>query len=380
MTKEDDLTWDDLSIVKLPEVSRVLKKTTEEDWLREWIEIKHKLDYFKYSDPEMNDVREGYEQFMDDADKFLDAFRELVVDIVEAIKYHKNIIAHAKAIIKAAKKQEKANATYIASLMERGIDPLEPLHSVDVVEEQVSNRAAELQRRKEQLDKVEEEIAITEEVLAKKKSEMELALQSRYTLTEKQKQCLLDEKDKILDGVENWGSISGALAHDHTIQSKASTIMMYCQKFPEFGQAIAVSKQLFKDKLEGIMVERAIEGTENPQFGRGEYIGDYKIKDNKLLVELMKAKVPEVYNKKQVETVKNTQVNNMNIISFANLDEEKEGYTRNVGVVLDVDENGKVKRVMQEQKMIEYYSNKDGAEIILPEEENDDESMPEESN
>ena len=190
MTDKEDLTWDDLAIQRLPEVGKVLKRTTEEDWLREWVEIKHRLDYFKYSDQEMNDVREGYEQFMDDADRFLDVFRELVVDITEAIKYHRNVMAHARAIIKAAKKQEKANAQYIASLMERGIDPIEPLKTVDVVEDQISIKAAELQRRKEQLDKVEEEIAITEEVLAKKKSEMELALQSRYTLTDKQKQCL----------------------------------------------------------------------------------------------------------------------------------------------------------------------------------------------
>jgi hypothetical protein len=39
--------------------------------------------------------------------------------------------------------------------------------------------------------------------------------------------------------------------------------------------------------------------------------------------------------------------------------------------VLDVDDNGKVKRVQQEKKMLEYYSNKEGAEIIEPEGDND---------
>ena len=214
---------------------------------------------------------------------------------------------------------------------------------------------------------------------------MELALQSRYTLTEIQKQILLEEKDMILDGVEQWGSIYGAVRHNPKIQSNVQTIYSYCSTFPEFGKAVEISKALFKDRLQGIMVERAIEGTENPVFGKGEYIGDYKIKDNKLLVELMKAKVPEEYNRKSTDSGKNQPVNNINIISFANIDETKEGFTKDVGVVIDVDETGKVKRVQQEteksldeirriqqeEKMLEYYKNKPGAEIIEPEKEDE---------
>ena len=115
------------------------------------------------------------------------------------------------------------------------------------------------------------------------------------------------------------------------------------------------------------MVERAIEGTENPVFGKGEHIGDYKIKNDKLFMELMKAKVPEEYNKKAVETVKNQQINNMNIISFANVDETKDGFTKDVGVVLDVDDTGRVQRITQEKKMREFYEKKNGAMIIEPE-------------
>lgn len=355
-------------VLKFPQPGKVLKEMTPEMWLEEWLDIKNRLDFFKYEEgDDINDVREGWQQFLCDADKFLNVFRELVIDITEAMKYYNSIKQHASAIMKIARKQEKDSEEFATELMDKGIDPIAPLDTFKQIEKQISTKAEELIRRNENLDKVEQEIAITEDILAKRKSEMELALQSRYTLTEKQKITLLDEKDKILDGIEKWGSISGALSHDHSITSKPSTIMMYCQKFPEFGEAIAVSKGLFKDRLEGIMVERAIEGTENPQFGRGEYIGDYKIKNDKLLVELMKAKVPEVYNKKAVESVKNTQVNNMNIISFANIDETKEGYTRNVGVVLDVDDTGKVQRIMQEKKMVEYYKNKEGAEIIEPE-------------
>ena len=126
----------------------------------------------------------------------------------------------------------------------------------------------------------------------------------------------------------------------HTIRNKEE--YSYCSTFPEFGKAVEISKALFKDRLQGIMVERAIEGTENPVFGKGEYIGDYKIKDNKLLVELMKAKVPEEYNRKSTDSGKGVQVDNINIISFANIDETKEGFTKDVGVVIDVDETGNI--------------------------------------
>ena len=108
------------------------------------------------------------------------------------------------------------------------------------------------------------------EMLQKKKSEMELALQHRYTLTDVQKKVMIDEKDMILDGIEEWGSITGALSHNKKITSKASTIMSYCQQFPEFKQAIEISKAIFRDKVDATVVERAIEGTENPQFFKGE--------------------------------------------------------------------------------------------------------------
>lgn len=364
MTKEVD----DFNILKFPKPGKALANYSEKSILNAWLDVRHRMEFFEYKE-ESNDVREGYLQFMDDKEKFLDLFREIVLDIVEAMKYYKEIREHAVAVMKIAKQQKRQNEKMTVELMDKGIDPLDPLASVRVIEEELDRRAEDLLKRKDKMDQLEEEIAITENMLQEKKSEMQLALETRYTLTEKQKVVLLEEKDAILDGIEEWGTIGGALAHNPSIKSKASTIQMYCHKFPEFGAAIEVSKQLFKDKLEAIMVERALEGTENPQFGKGEYIGDYKIKDNKMFLELMKAKMPEVYNKKADPKEKSTVNNTMNIISFANVDETKEGYARDIGVVLDVDNTGKVQRVQQEKKMLEYYKNKETAEIIEPEKE-----------
>ena len=359
-------------IPALPRPGKILREKKPEDFLNDLADLKHRLDYFKYTDSyDNNDLREGYLQFMDDSDRFLGVFREIILDITEAMDYYNSMVEHVKALERVAKQYRHQHEVFHAELLDQGIDPIDPLSTARVIEQEIDSRYSDLKRRKENLDKVEEEIAITADVLAKAKSEMELALQHRYTLTDKQKLTLLEEKDKILDGIEQWGSISGALSHDRTIKSKASTIMLYCQKFPEFGEAIKVSQHLFKDRLEALMVERAIEGTENPVFGKGEHIGDYKIKNDKLFMELMKAKVPEEYNKKAVETVKNQQINNMNIISFANVDETKDGFTKDVGVVLDVDDTGRVQRITQEKKMREFYEKKNGATIIEPEDKED---------
>jgi len=344
-------------------------------------ELKNRLNTFKY-DARMNSntLKQDYELFLDDTDTFLSYFREIIVDISDAIRYYNDMQSHAKALYRISLQYDAINKEYNEYLQDKNIDILDPLSTAKAIEKDVQQQEHEVQRRKQLLEKVEQEIAITTDMLAKKKSEMEEALEHRYTLTPMQKQVLLEEKDKILDGIEKWGSVYGALSHDQSIKSAQSTIQSYMQLFPEFGQAVQISKALFKDRLDGMMIERAIEGTENPVFSKGEYIGDYRIKDNKMFMELMKAKVPEEYNKKSVEVNKGIVTDNVNIISFANVDETKQGFTKDVGVVIDVDNTGKVSRVLQdnrpvndirkeeqEKKMLEYYSKKAGAEIIEPE-------------
>jgi len=359
--------------IKFPQCKEILRTRSKESFLKDLRRINQRIKDFKYGDhDDRNDMRESYIQFISDAEDFAKMFEEIVLDILEAMKYYDSIKEHAAALAKVSRQYDRKNDKMQALLLEKGIDPLDPLATVRQIEEMIQEQVDALQKRRKKLSEVEEEIAITEGVLAKKKSEMELALRSRYTLTESQKKTLIDEKDMILDGIEQWGSVHGALSHNSKITSKPSTIQMYCQMFPEFGQAIEVSKALFKDKIDSLVIERAIEGTDNPVFGKGEYIGNYRIKNDKLLMELAKAKVSEQYAKKAVESKTNNTQNNIQIISFAGVDETKDGFTRDVGVVLDVDENGKVKRIQQEQKMLEYYSKKEGVEIIKPEGEDND--------
>ena len=369
----------DYSVIKLPPIPAIMRRCSPEYLVAQLLKVKEKLEYFYYKGNHTdNDLREAYLKFLSDAEQFKDWLREITADILELYTLYEEL-RHYTIQIRDLSKQcntqiGKAKAT--AAVL--SVDLLDPLARPMELKENVEKEVADLLRRKKNMDEMEKEIAISEEMLKKKKSEMELALQHRYTLTPMQKKILIDEKDMILDGIEEWGTITGALKHNTKITSKASTIMMYCQQFPEFGQAIEVSKTIFKDKVDSTLIDRAIEGTENPQFFKGEHIGDFKIKDNKLIMEIAKAKIPEQYNKKSTESTKNQQINNISITSFANINEADLGFKKDVGVVLDVDDTGKVNRLTtddtseiekyerleQQEKMVAFYKKKEGAEII----------------
>lgn len=365
--------------VPLPNVPSLLKRCSKEHIVEQLLRLIHRFDQFYYKEShDNNDLREAHLKFLSDADQFKEWLKEITADILELYDVYdklRDFSIKMQTISKMyATRINKARLT----AEELGIDLLDPLKQPNDIKETVEKEAKDLLRRKKNMEEVEKEIAISEAMLQKKKSEMELALQSRYTLSDMQKKIMIEEKDLILDGIEEWGTITGALKHNPKITSKASTIMMYCQQFPEFGQAIEVSKTIFKDRVDSTLIDRAIEGTENPQFFKGEHVGDFKIKNDKLMLEIAKAKLPEQYNKKSTENTKAQQVNNISITSFANINEADLGFKKNVGVVYDVDDTGKVQRITtddssvvdkmerlkQQEKMVAFYKKKEGALII----------------
>ena len=363
----------------VPPVPAIIKTCSKEYLVSQLLSVFDRFDKFYYKETHNdNDLREAYLKFLSDAEQFKEWLREITADILELYEVYDTLRENAYKVREVTKQYATRIDKAQANASELGIDLLDPLKQNNEIRTAVEKEATDLLRRKKNMDKIEEEIAISEEMLKKKKSEMEIALQHRYTLSDMQKKVLIEEKDMILDGIEEWGTISGALKHNSKTTSKASTIMMYCQQFPEFGQAIEVSKTIFKDKVDSTLIERAIEGTENPQFFKGEHVGDYKIKDNKLILEIAKAKLPEQYNKKSTENTKAQQVNNISITSFANINEADLGFKKDIGVVLDVDDTGKVERLTaedshvvdkferlkQQEKMLAFYKKKEGAQII----------------
>lgn len=239
------------------------------------------------------------------------------------------------------------------------------------------NRQKNLLKEQKKVEKLEGEYKIVQEDLQQRIADTNLAKSSYYYLTDAEIDLFENQRPKILAGIEKWGSISLALEHDKTITMRASSIMHYAQKHDQFKKDLEIAKQVFKDHLDAEVMERALNGTLNPVFQKGEYIGDYAIKDNKLLVEVAKANIPEKYNPKVHAAMNGPQYTGttINILSFDKVDETKRGYTKNVGVVTDVDDTGRVKRITNkraddEAKMLTFYEekktkNKDNGELVL---------------
>lgn len=219
---------------------------------------------------------------------------------------------------------------------------------------------------KKEVHELEQEQIIRQEELEIAIKETNLARNSYYRLTEKEMELFEVQRPKILAGIEKHGSIAAAIRNDATITLRASSIMHYAEKHDQFAQDIEIAKRVFKENLDAVLMDRALNGTTNPVFQKGEYIGDYAVKDNKLLVEVAKAKIPETYNPRAYAQA-NPQTHSgttINILSFDGVDETKKGYARNIGVVKSVDDSGRVERITQAKKLVDFYKNKEGAEVI----------------
>lgn len=219
--------------------------------------------------------------------------------------------------------------------------------------------------KQKEVNKAEQELIIKQEELEIAIRDTNLAKSSYYHLSEEEIELFEKQRPKILKGVEKYGTISLAKKNDATITMRTSSIMHYASKHAQFRADLEIAKQVFKDNLDAEIMDRALNGTKNPVFQKGEYIGDYAVKDNKLLVEVAKAKLPETYNPRAYAAANPQSVGGttINIVSFDGVDETKHGYARNIGVVKSVDDSGRVQRITQAKKMLEHYEKKGSAEI-----------------
>ena len=236
---------------------------------------------------------------------------------------------------------------------------------------EVKRKQQGLKNMQDKVNKLEQELIINQEDLQTRIQDTNLAKSSYYYLTDAEIDLFNNQREKILKGVEKWGNITLACKMDKSITMKVSSIMHYAQKHKQFHEDIEIARQVFKDNLDSVILDRAINGTRNPVFQKGEYIGDYAVKDNKLLVDVAKAKLPETYNPKVVaeQSAGRGGGTTINIVSFDGVDETKYGYARNIGVVKSVDDTGRVERITQRNKdgrrMIDFYKAKGDTEIVV---------------
>lgn len=246
------------------------------------------------------------------------------------------------------------------------------------VRTELRRKQEHLVRKKRMLDKQEQEYLIKQDELAIAIQDTNLAKNSYYRLSETEIELFEKERPKILSGIEKYGTIALACKKDPSIKMRPSSIMHYAQKHSQFAQDLEIAKQVFRDNVDAELIDRALNGTKNPVFQRGEYIGDYAVKDNKLLIELAKAKLPKEYNPRAYAAAHPQTTaggTTINILSFDGVDETKRGFAKNIGVVKSVDDSGRVERITQNtaqnklkqmqdaKKMLDFYKEKGTAEI-----------------
>lgn len=252
---------------------------------------------------------------------------------------------------------------------------------------EIKNAQRALVKERKKVEKQKEELQIVQEELQEAIQETNLAKSSYYHLTENEIQLFEYDRPKILKGVEEYGSVALAVKKDKSIKSRVASILYHARKHKQFAQDLEIAKQVFKESLDAEVIDRALNGTVNPVFQKGEHLGDFAVKDNKLLLEVAKAKLPQEYNPRAYASANPSGPagTTINLISFSGADETKMGYAHNIGVVQAVDESGKVKRITQsktpleienkafdeakrkedEEEMLSYYKDKDGAEEII---------------
>lgn len=87
---------------------------------------------------------------------------------------------------------------------------------------------------------------------------------------------------------------------------------------PSFKEDFEIAKKIFADRLDDIATERAINGTPTPTTFQGQHVQDIDVLDNRLLETVLKAKLPEKYDRKNLDRIpdaKKPQLN-LNIVNF----------------------------------------------------------------
>ena len=165
---DDTVELLDLDELQLPAPHRILSQRSPQYFKKKLNQLTERLNDFKYLDREnSNDIREGYLQFLDDADEFLGYFGEIIVDICDAMRYYESMKEYYRGLARITKQLDINTKTYHSALQKEGIDALDPMGTVTKIQKELDDKVGELQRRKDKLDQAEQDIAITADLLAK---------------------------------------------------------------------------------------------------------------------------------------------------------------------------------------------------------------------
>lgn len=319
---------------------------------------------------DINDLRPAAQKLRTKMKKILSAFDEARSEYKELLEKYYELKEDIAAQERRVEQYERVIQRHTDALAKQKTNVFFSPEEETVIINKIWKRHVRIKKKEAIQVKKENELDIVQNELQQAIEDTNLAMSSYYRLSETEIGLFENDRPRILSAVEQYGSIALACRKDKSIKLRVSSIMYYAEKHEEFKSDIEIARRVFKENLEADILDRAINGTETPVFQKGEFLGDYKFRDNKLLVEVAKANLPEKYDRKTHASLATPPAanNTVNIVSFAGVDETKFGYVKNIGVVSAVDSTGKVERITnkseEERKMIKHYKEKGGAEII----------------
>ena len=225
---------------------------------------------------------------------------------------------------------------------------LTKLGMLSMQDKSLDTREEKLKNREEYLDGKQVEVQQKFEVLKQQKARAiavrEAQSSSYYKPTEAEEEFFVKKRGDFLDAYEEYGNVNKAAK---ACEIRPSLITYYKKKFPDFAGDMQIAYEVFKDKLDGELIDRAINGQEKESFYKGEVVDHYTEKNDGLLIAAAKAHIPEKFDRGKLDRIEGATQNNVvvNMISYNDVKPEDFGAIPEVGVVKFVGEHGDMKRI-----------------------------------
>lgn len=212
----------------------------------------------------------------------------------------------------------------------------------------LDKREEKLKNREEYLEGKHQEVRMKFEQLQEQKARAiavrDAQSSSYYKPTATEEEFFLEKRGEFLEAYEEYGNINKAAKE---CEIRPSLISYYKKKFPDFAGDMQIAYEVFKDKLDGELIDRAMNGQEKPSFYKGEVMDHYIEKNDGLMIAAAKAHIPEKYDRSKLDRIEGATQNNVvvNMISYNEVKPEDFGTIADVGVVNFVGEHGDMKRI-----------------------------------
>ena len=218
----------------------------------------------------------------------------------------------------------------------------------------IVNRAKEVDEKAKELEERKIENKNKLQVIKETRKEIldlrEEQKSSFWKVSEHERVMFEEERPAFLNALCEVGTITGALK-----KAKCTTpprvITKLRKEIPEFDADIKIALDIFNDELHNEALDRALNGTERPAFYKGDFIGEFRHKNDKLLETVLKANLPEKYDRSKIDKLPDSGSKvTYNIINYTTADETEEGFEKDIGVVKEVSSDGRIHRITSKKE------------------------------